>query len=87
MAQAFNSQFTALFVHSSDFDKISSSDKRRLQNHIHLAQKYGATIASAYGEDVSYQIAEFARLSKVTKIVIGRSKGSKYGWFKKTKLT
>lgn len=87
MAQAFNSQFTALFVHSSDFDKISSSDKRRLQNHIHLAQKYGATIASAYGEDVSYQIAEFARLSKVTKIVIGRSKGSKYGWFKKTTLT
>ena len=59
MAHAFNSQFTALFVQSSTFDKMSDTDKKRLQYHIHLAEKQGAVIATTYGEDVSFQIAVF----------------------------
>ncbi len=38
-----------------------------------LAEQLGAKIETVYGEDVSFQIAEFARLSGVSKIVIGRS--------------
>ena len=38
-----------------------------------LAQQLGAEIVTTHGEDVATQIAEYGRLSDVTKIVIGRS--------------
>lgn len=73
MAAAFGGSFTALYVRTSLSDKMSAGDKKRLQNHIRLAERLGADIATVCGEEVSYQIAEFARLSGVTRIVIGRS--------------
>ena len=38
-----------------------------------LARHLGATLETVYGSDVAYQIAEFARLSGVSRIVLGRS--------------
>ena len=35
---------------------------------MHLAEQLGSKIETVYGEDVSYQIAEFARLSGVSKL-------------------
>ena len=52
-----------------------------------LAQQLGATIETVYGEDVPYQIAEFARLSGVSKIVIGRSTATRKRIFSKPTLT
>lgn len=51
--------------------RLSEADKARLQAHIRLAEQEGAEIAEAYGEDVPDQIAEFARVSGITKIVLG----------------
>ena len=73
MARAFNSQFTALFIETPDFAVISEDNKRRLQANQKLAAQLGANIEQVYGEDIPYQIAEFARLSGVTRIVLGRS--------------
>ncbi|MEG2685362.1 MAG: DUF4118 domain-containing protein, partial [Erysipelotrichaceae bacterium] len=73
MAKAFNSGFTALFVETSDYSNMSEDNRLRLRENIHLAQQLGATIETAYGDDVAYQIAEFAKLSKVSKIILGRS--------------
>ena len=73
MARAFDSQFTALFVETPDFAAATSENKRRLRDNRRLAEQLGAGIETVYGEDVPYQIAEFARLSGVTKIVLGRS--------------
>lgn len=87
MAKAFNGSFTALYVQTPDFDKISDDDKQRLQNHIRTAKKLGAEIATSYGDDVSYQIAEFARISGVTKIVIGRSNIARRHFWSKPALT
>ena len=47
--------------------------KQRLQQHIHMAEQAGADITTLYGDDISQQIAEFARISGITKIVLGRS--------------
>ena len=41
--------------------------------NVRVAQQLGAEIITTHGEDVPTQIAEYARLSDVTKIVIGRS--------------
>ena len=73
MARAFNSQFTALFIETPDFAVTSEDNKRRLQANQKLAAQLGANIELVYGDDIPYQIAEFARLSGVTKIVLGRS--------------
>ena len=42
-------------------------------HHVHLAEELGARIATAYGDDPAVQIAEYARISGVSKMVLGRS--------------
>ena len=73
MAAAFRCGLTALFVETSDFQRMKPADREVLRSHIHLAQQLGASVETVYGDDVAYQIAEFSRLSGVTKIVLGRS--------------
>ncbi len=87
MASAFGGSFTALYVQTPNSDKMDEASKRRLQYHIRLAEQSGATIATVYGEDVSFQIAEFARISGVTKIVIGRSNAKRRHFWSKPTLT
>ena len=73
MAGAFRCGFTALFVETKAFQWMNARDKQRLQGNMRLAQQLGASIETVYGDDVADQIAEFSRLSGVTKIVLGRS--------------
>lgn len=73
MADAFHSPFTALFVETPDFAVATAENKKRLEANRKLAQQLGAEIETVYGEDVPYQIAEYARLSGITKIVLGHS--------------
>ena len=87
MANAFKGVFTALFVETPDFQVMSEEDVNRLRSNMRLAEQLGAKIETVYGEDVSYQIAEFARLSGVSKIVIGRSSATRKSIFSKPTLT
>lgn len=87
MASAFRSTFTALFVETPAYTTMEAADKKRLRANMRLAQQLGAKIETVYGEDVSFQIAEFARLSGVSKIVIGRSHAAKRRIFGKPALT
>lgn len=87
MANAFGSQFTALFVETPDFSVASEENKKRLQENRKLAEQLGANIETVYGEDIPYQIAEFARISGVTRIVLGRSAVTRRHLFGKPTLT
>ena len=73
MVKAFGCCFTALYVQTPDRSALSKEDLARLTDYMRLAQQLGARIVTTHGEDVATQIAEYARLSGVTKIVIGRS--------------
>ena len=73
MVKAFGCCFTALYVQTPDRSALGKDDLARLTDHMKLAQQLGARIVTTHGEDVATQIAEYARLSGVTKIVIGRS--------------
>ena len=85
MAAAFGCSFTALFVRTPHYDVMSGADKERLRSNIALAEELGATVETVFGDDISYQIAEYARLSGVTKIVVGRSAATrKHLWSKPT---
>lgn len=87
MASAFKGAFTALFVETQDFSIMEAADKERLRINIRLAQQLGAKIETVYGDDVPVQIAEYARLSGVSKIVIGRSTAAHRHIFSKPLLT
>lgn len=85
MAAAFGCSFTALFVRTPNYDAMSDTDKERLRANTKLAEELGATVETVFGDDVSHQIAEYARLSGVTKIVVGRSAATrKHPWSKPT---
>lgn len=87
MAQAFRGSFTALYVQTSDFAALDEENKSRLRSNMRLAQQLGAKIETVYGDDVPFQIAEFARLSGISKIVIGGSTVRRKFIFGKPALT
>ena len=72
MAEAFHSGFTALFVQTPETKELSGENVKRLRNNLRLAEQLGAQISTVYGTDPAVQIAEYARVSGVTKIVMGR---------------
>ena len=47
--------------------------KQTLKSHLELAKALGAKIVTVYGEDAAYQIAEYAIVSNVSKVVMGRT--------------
>lgn len=86
MAEAFRGALTALLVETPAFEELEEEDKKRLESNMDLARRLGAKIEIVHGDDIAFQIAEFARLSGVTKIVVGRS-GVSRRFFRKPTLT
>ena len=82
MARAFGANFTALYVQTAEPAEKTPEDQARLQKHIRLAEQSGAEIVTTHSEDISLQIAEYARISEVTRIVIGKSMMDQ-GFFRK----
>lgn len=85
MAEALQARFTALYVQTGAGEK--TADKERLDAHIHFAEKLGAKIVMTHGENVPLQIAEYAKLSAVTKIVIGQGNARRRHFFSRPTLT
>ena len=73
MAQAFDADLTALYVRTPAAEKLSDEDRERLRRSTALAEENGAAISVVYGTEVARSITEFARISGVTKLVVGRS--------------
>lgn len=80
MANAFKGAFTALFVETPHSRELSSPYREELRKNLKLAEQLGAKVATVYGEEVAYQIAEYAKISGITKIVMGRSNYARR-WF------
>ena len=85
MANALQARFTALYVQTGT--KAESMDKEKLEEHIRYAEKMGAEIVMTHGVNIPVQIAEYARLSNVTQIVIGQSNARRNYFFSKATLT
>ena len=85
MANAFPARFTALYVRTGT--KSEDLDKEKLEEHIRYAEKMGAEIVMTHGVNIPVQIAEYARLSNVTQIVIGQSNARRNYFFSKATLT
>ena len=63
MAEAFQGDFTALFVETPDTRELSGENRKRLRANLKLAEDLGARIATVYGDDPAAQIADYSRTS------------------------
>ena len=87
MAEAFQAALTAIYVKPTNYDSLPEDDKGRLQNNIKFAGQHGASVTTIIGDDVPARVAEYARISNTTKIVVGRSGIKRRHIWSKTPLT
>jgi two-component system sensor histidine kinase KdpD len=76
MARAFNAEFTALLVRDpkAEGDVGHTSDQpSQLAANVRLAEHLGARVETVYGDDVAQQVADYARMAGVSKLVLGHS--------------
>lgn len=77
MAEAFHGSLTALLVETSESQDFSEEKLRQIKDNTHLAEQLGAKIVTVYGDDLVYQISEYAKASGTSKFVAGRSRNNK----------
>lgn len=87
MAKAFNATFSALYVKTPASASMTAEDAERLLANIRFSEASGASVVTVCGNDIAFQIAEYARLSGVTKVVIGRTVIGKRRFIGKPTLT
>ena len=73
LAYAFRAKFTGLYVETPELQNAEPKEKEQLKNNMELAKALGASIVTVFGTDVPYQIAQYASVSNVSKIVMGRT--------------
>ena len=73
LSRATGAELIALYVEDSE----TQTDEQEKAVHEHLAQaeRSGAVITTIYGNDPATAIAQYARVSGITKIVLGKSPG------------
>lgn len=73
LANAFRGEMTAFYVETPESGQMDAVDEMRLNENRRLAEKFGAKVVTSVGNDIVEQIAEYARVARVTKIVLGRT--------------
>lgn len=73
LADAFHGTLTGLCVETPDTQEAGEKTKAALRNNMELAKLLGAKIVTVFGSDVAAQIAQYAIVSNVSKIVLGRT--------------
>ena len=73
-AEAFHAPWTAVYVQSQQSDSLSDKQNDTLRANMVLAERLGAEVVTLVGFDIAPAIAEYARLSGITNIVVGKSR-------------
>lgn len=73
LAYAFHAAFTGLYVETPAMQEADEKTKAALRNNMEMAKNLGAKIVTVFGSDVASQIAEYAIVSNVSKVVLGRT--------------
>lgn len=73
LARAVGAELIALYV--EDSEKQNDDQEKAVHEHLTLAERNGAVITTIYGNDPATAIAQYARVSGITRIVLGKSPG------------
>ena len=73
LSTAIDAELIAVYV--EDVELRDEAQAHAVHDHLSLAEKHGAMLTTIYGNDPATAIAEYARVSGITKIVLGKSPG------------
>jgi len=76
-AETFHAPWTVLYVETQDNVVLTEEQQKNIRNHMDLAARLGAQIVTLNGIDISSAIIEYAKISGITNIVIGKSRKKK----------
>jgi two-component system sensor histidine kinase KdpD len=76
-AEALHAPWIAVYVEKMESHNFNESQKKSLQANLDLAEQLGAEIVTLNGDDVAAVVAEYAKLSGITNITIGKSRNKK----------
>lgn len=73
-AEAFHAHWVALYVESTESEYLTREQQNTIRANMDLAEKLGAEIVTLTGHDIAIAISEYAKLSGITNIVIGKTR-------------
>ncbi len=76
-AEAFHAPWVAVYVQDMESKYFSEEQNKTIRANMDLAEKLGAEIITLGGYDIAAAVAEYAKLSGITNIVIGKSRNKK----------
>ena len=76
-AEAFHAQWEAVYVETIDSESLSAGQKKNIRANMDLVERLGAQAVALTGHDVAAVVAEYAKLSGITNIVIGKSRNKR----------
>ena len=76
-AEAFHAHWVALYVESIESEYLTNEQKKTIRANIDLAERLGAEIATLTGRDIAAAVSEYAKLSGITNIVVGKSRNKR----------
>lgn len=77
MAEAFHAPWMAVYVERMDSQYFTEEQKKSVRDNMDLAEQLGAEVVTLNGDDVATVVAEYAKLSGITNIAIGKSRNKK----------
>ncbi len=77
MAEALHAPWVVIYVENNRQDKLGEKAKKSLQMNMELAEQLGAEIATLNGKDIAETVAQYAKISGITNIVVGKSRKRK----------
>ncbi len=73
LSGSLGAELIALYVEDSETQ--NETQEKAVHEHLSLAERHGAVITTIYGNDPATAIAQYARVSGITKIILGKSPG------------
>lgn len=86
LAQALHGEFTALYVQKEVGNHSNDTHSERIREHIKLVEQLGGHVVSMQENDIAAALANYARMSGVTNLVIGRSVTKNRWWSANSKI-
>ena len=76
-AKAFHAPWIAVYVENMESQYFTENEKKSIRDNLDLAERLGAEIVTLNGENIATVIAEYAKFSGITNIVVGKSRNKK----------
>lgn len=73
-AEAFRAHWIAVYVEENT---LTAEQKLAARGNVELAEKMGAEVTTLIGDDIALTVAEYAKLSGITNIVVGKSRNKR----------